>query len=138
MRTPDYFVDMGTPWCDWARTELELNNRRVIAGTVPFGSVAYSEDEVETEYPGFIKALEKLTELGCDRKFVTHILKFCIFQAQRANLATFLEQEPLLPKVEAALAIGLSGEEFVAAWGVIKPNDASIELPRELSFTTHT
>lgn len=138
MKAPDYFVDMGTPWCDWARTELELNNNRVIAGTAPFGSVAYREYEVEGQYPGFIKALERLSEFGCDRKFVTHVLKFCILHAEGMNLVKFLDEYQLQAKVETALAIGLSGEELTQMLTNGTQSSLTALPPEDFNYSTET
>lgn len=112
METPEYFVDRLTHWHDWARTEIDLHENGIHVGTLPFGSIFYTEAEVEANYPGFFPALKSLSSIGCDRSFVTHILKFCILRAGDMDLAAFLVKSETLSKVESALAIGLSGEEL--------------------------
>lgn len=112
MTIPEYFVDHKTPWCEWVGTGRWLAKARVFIGRKPYGVVAYSHVEIEDKYPGFVSALNALWELGCDNTSVTHVLKFCIIQANGSDVHRFLVRSNTIKKVEVALAIGLSGEEL--------------------------
>lgn len=136
MQTPEYFIDNATPWCGWVHTEIDVYERGIIAGTVPSGYILYTVAEVELNYPGIIKTCKSLASIGCDRKFVTHMLKFCIIQADGHDLNTFLERAQLLNKVEAALAIGLSGKELTEALLNVNSVLVSMDLPEDFGLVS--
>lgn len=47
--------------------------------------------EVDNLYPGFTAAFVKLESLGCNRSFITSVLKYCITTANGEQLDSFLQ-----------------------------------------------
>lgn len=135
MDTPEHFVDFSLPWCEWAHTEIGVANYSVVVGAASFGPVLYTKTAVDAKYPGFVSAYESLTSIGCDRNFVTDVLKFCILRADGMDLTQFLEQSAMLNKIEAALAIGLSGPELAKMSVADGPVNDTTSLPDDFGHT---
>lgn len=133
METPAYFVGKDTTWLHWVGTEVDFHAKVTITHIALGRQGIYSNTMVEANYPGFYRAYEALSAIGCDKYFVTHVLKFCILRADCLDLDQFLVQSKLLMKVEATLAIGLRWDEVhrLLLKGCRVPNAA--ELPDDLA-----
>lgn len=129
METPEYFIDRNMSWRSWLCTKPNLAKTGLNAGLPPSGSVFYTNHKVDSKYPGFVRAHDVLTNIGCDGVFITDVLKFCILHADGVDLADFLVKSETLNKVETALAIGLSGEELTKLLTSTSLAVSSPELP---------
>lgn len=157
METPKYFADTTLSWESWVLTRpveacsksvLDLLGFNLAEANVKypgkvrkayaFGSHSFSlfhaVASVERTYPGLVPAYERLTTSGCDGYFVTHLLKFGITHAGRQTLDIFLLRPHILKPLEAALAIGLTGEEFVASLEMANAAGTVFTLPANISL----
>lgn len=134
MESPVNFIDKDTPWRPWDCTELGLPKKSIITRCEPFESASYTRATVEAEYPGFVRALENLFAIGCDKYLSTNVLKFCILQAKGLDVHAFLIESKTLSKVEAGLTIGLSKEELTALLSNGGSDAEVLPLPDDLGL----
>lgn len=131
-----YFEPGSSFWDSWTRTEPDFLDNELALGN-DLKRFTEGKRKLNQAKPGFSSAFEKLTRLGCDRYFATYVLKFAIVHAQNENLTVFLERSRLLTSVETALAIGLTGEEFVTSLEMYNTAAAgSKEPPSDMCFAS--
>lgn len=112
MKKPKYFFSRSIPWDLWDATWVSLNKDQ-FALKVGNEAVFRRKSAIDARYPGFISAYEMLTAIGCDKNFVTSVLKFCVTQCQKDGLDDFLIQSKVLQEVHTALSVGASGDDLV-------------------------
>lgn len=98
-------------WDGWSVTKFTAN-RNVFRVGNEFGVSVCSRGSVEREFPGFCKVFEQLSALGCDEHLVTIVLKHLIEQKNGRTLERRLENSDVLTKINVALALGITGDEF--------------------------
>lgn len=132
MNNPAYFMSRLTPWDTWRSTIPSHGNTHYLCVSDTAGAHR-QQREVEERHPGFIPAYNTLAALGCDKYFVTSVLKLCIIHAS-GQLDEFLASTELLKAIPTALAIGLTGDEFVAMHSMNALVGPEVALPCDMAF----
>lgn len=123
----------GVDWELWSTTYLHLHSAEVKFGC-PLVNSVQSVTDVGKKYPGFTSALSTLSALGCSATLSTCVMKYCILNAGRESLTSFMQRTNVLATVESALAIGLSGEELTDAWLSSSHGSTKLDIPDDLNL----
>lgn len=124
-----FVFDGDLAWDDWQETKLTGGGRIVLIGGVTSACYRH-ESSVEREFPGFIDVCKKLEAVDCDKYMVTSVLKHLIAHKSRHQLDQRLEILGVGQKVAIALALGITGDDFVTylEYGT-KPKQTDSILP---------
>lgn len=132
MVIPDYFMSSLSPWDTWISITTSSRDTEFLCESDGL-SINRPQYNVEDKHPGFIAVYKTLTALGCDKYFVTSVLKYCIIQAD-GNLYDFLTASEVQKSIPTALSIGMTGVEFVGSLSISTIECTDSLLPNDMSL----
>lgn len=135
MEKPPAFFCRAIPWGTWISTHIDVGTNDFEAHTAS-ATRGFSNQQIESNHPGFTKAYLLLDSLDIDAFFMTRMLKFCILRADGLPLDQFLEQSDTLSLIKHGMSLGLMGQELAELVASSVRVQHDVELPNDLGSHT--
>lgn len=111
-RKQDFVFNSKLKWEGWSTTSLDSPQKAIVVGG-DYAAAVCSQGIVERDFPGFSAVCTQLESMGCDKHMVTSVLKHLISSSSRQRLDCRMERLSVSKKVDAVLALGITGQDFV-------------------------